>query len=50
VIWNENDVALFEGQSATLTATCAAASITDEPSRVEIDVFNLPGLLSVIVN
>ncbi len=50
VIWNENDVTLFEGQSATLTATCAAASIIDEPSRVEIDVFNLPGSLSVIVN
>jgi exo-1,4-beta-D-glucosaminidase len=50
VIWSENDVALFERQSATVTAGCAAASIADGPPRVEIDAFNLPGPLSVIVD
>jgi len=48
VIWTENDVALFEGQSATVTAECAAASVADGPPRVEVDAFNLPAPLSVI--
>ena len=48
VIWNENDLVLFEGQSATVTACCAAASVGDMPPRVDVDAFNLADPLSVV--
>jgi hypothetical protein len=48
VIWNENDIVLFEGQSAAITAECGAALVVDGPRRVEVDAFNLQALLSVI--
>jgi exo-1,4-beta-D-glucosaminidase len=50
VIWNENDLVLFAGQSATVTAECGAASVADVPSWVEIDAFNLPGPLAVVID
>ena len=50
VIWNENDLVLFEGQSATMTAECGAASVADMPPWVEVDAFNLPGPLSVVID
>lgn len=48
VIWNENDIVLFEGQSAAITAECGAALVVDGPPRVEVDAFNLQAPLSVI--
>ncbi|MGA2802941.1 MAG: sugar-binding domain-containing protein [Acidimicrobiales bacterium] len=48
VIWSENDVALFEGQSTTMTATCAPASVADGSPRVEVDAFNLTTPLTVV--
>ncbi len=50
VIWNENDLVLFAGQSATMTAEYGAASVADVPSWVEIDAFNLPGPLAVVID
>ena len=50
VIWNENDLVLFAGQSATVTAECGAASVADVPPSVEIDAFNLPGPLAVVID
>ncbi len=48
MIWNENDIVLFEGQSAAITAECGAALVVDGPPRVEVDAFNLQAPLSVI--
>jgi exo-1,4-beta-D-glucosaminidase len=50
VIWNENDLVLFAGQSATVTAECGAASVAGVPPSVEIDAFNLPGPLAVVID
>jgi exo-1,4-beta-D-glucosaminidase len=41
VLWSDNDIVLFEGQSATLTAACASAAFGDAGPLVEIDAFNL---------
>ena len=41
VLWDENDVTLFEGQSQTLVASYAAASVLGGSPVVEVDAFNL---------
>ncbi|MDQ1484606.1 MAG: exo,4-beta-D-glucosaminidase [Actinomycetota bacterium] len=40
VLWDDNDITLFGGQSATLTARYSAAGLVGEPN-VQIDAFNL---------
>jgi exo-1,4-beta-D-glucosaminidase len=45
VLWDENDVVLFGGQSVTLEARVAAASV--DGAAVEIDAFNLPEAFEV---
>lgn len=45
VLWDENDVVLFGGQSVTLEAQVAAASV--DGAAVEIDAFNLPEAFEV---
>jgi exo-1,4-beta-D-glucosaminidase len=40
ILWSDNDVTLFGGQSVTLTATYSAAGIDGVPA-VQVDAFNL---------
>ncbi|HXY43601.1 MAG TPA: hypothetical protein VEH29_05410 [Acidimicrobiales bacterium] len=48
VIWSENEVTLFGGQSAHLTAECALAALVGAAPSVEVDAFNLSEPLVVV--
>jgi exo-1,4-beta-D-glucosaminidase len=47
VLWSDNDLVLFGGQSVRLTAICAEAGLGREAPVVEIDGFNLSAAIRV---
>jgi exo-1,4-beta-D-glucosaminidase len=41
VLWSDNDILLFAGQSTTLIAECAAAALGGREPLIQVDAFNL---------